>query len=109
MWLHFEFTDGSNPYLFKGTPHYLKLWFSRYSFTAGAVENFFTLTELPPLEKPKTYAERKNDIRDFAIFWQSIQNNLSLTYGDFADYQNYFETMGKRYGLIKEFKENGII
>ena len=33
----------------------------------------------------------------------------SYSYGELACFSGYFETKARRYGLVKEFKENGII
>lgn len=50
--------------------------------------------------------------------WQVIQEAQEYTltfdlydysYEDIAEKTAYFEKMGRRYGLLKEFKENGII
>ena len=54
------------------------------------------------------YESRKNEIRDEAIFWQATLTGTE-SYGELAEKQTYFETMGRRYGLLKEFRENGII
>ena len=60
-----------------------------------------------------TYQQRKEDARQKVIDWQedsfSGENPDPMSYGELADYQAHFEKLGKRYGLICEFKENGII
>lgn len=55
-----------------------------------------------------TYQERKAKARQKAIDWQfaSSENNYDMQ--DLANWGNYFEKLGKRYGLLKEFRENGI-
>ena len=57
----------------------------------------------------KTYAERKDDLQNKAIEWSYAGSVSNWSYGELATIQGFFETQGKRYGLIKEFKENGII
>lgn len=57
--------------------------------------------------KGKTYAEKKSDIRYKAIAYQSIDVG-GLSYNELSIIQNYFETYGRRFGLIQEFKENAI-
>lgn len=42
-------------------------------------------------------------------FQRAISNGDFLTWSDCAYYSDYFSKLAKRYGLIKEFKENGII
>lgn len=55
----------------------------------------------------KTYKEKQEEVRDKAIRFQMIDEG-GLSWGELADIQSYFETYGKRYGLLREFKENGI-
>lgn len=57
----------------------------------------------------KTYYKRKEEARQKAIEWQLDFNNYSYSYEELADYVEYFYKLGKRYGLLKEFRENGII
>ena len=55
------------------------------------------------------YAERKNDVRNKAIDYQSLfSDGVSFSWGDLAEFGSYFEEQGKRYGLLGEFRENGI-
>ena len=53
------------------------------------------------------YQKRKNELRAEAIEWQT--NQEPKTWLDVAGATDYFTELGKRYGLLKEFKENGII
>lgn len=55
------------------------------------------------------YQQQKSKLRDFAIEWQRnlTDDNYSMTY--FAYCGDYFYRFGKRYGLLKEFKENAIL
>lgn len=54
-----------------------------------------------------TYAERKEDLRQKAITWQASEYQFS--YGELAQWNEYFRENGKRYGLLEEFRENAII
>lgn len=56
-----------------------------------------------------TYQQRKNAAREKAIDWQADFGNYNYSYGELANFENYFEKLGKRYGLTKEFRKNGII
>ena len=56
----------------------------------------------------KTYTERKENLRDLAIEYSNNVGETCLSYGELADIGNFFEKNGKRYRLLKEFKENGI-
>lgn len=57
----------------------------------------------------KTYQEFKNKAREEAKAWQLDFVNNNYSYEEFFEAQLKFEELAKRYGLIKEFKENGII
>ena len=56
-----------------------------------------------------TYQEKKERAREKAIQWQLDFEHNNYSYSDLAAFGYYFENLGKRYGLIREFKENGII
>ena len=56
-----------------------------------------------------TYAERKEKARNEAIDWQNDFANHSYYWSEIAEFSAYFEKLGKRYGLLREFRENGII
>lgn len=56
-----------------------------------------------------TYAEKQDSIRRKAIDVQSLLGVISYSYFDAAQVYEYFNKYGRRYGLTKEFKENGII
>lgn len=56
----------------------------------------------------KTYQERQGNARQLAIDWQVNFSYLPWSYSELAEITSYFEKIGKRYGLLKEFKENAI-
>ena len=55
-----------------------------------------------------TYAERKENARQIAIDWQLNESDYPYSYGGLAILTDYFFRLGKRYGLLREFRENGI-
>ena len=55
------------------------------------------------------YQRAKQKAREEAMQWQHDFVNHSYSYSDMADFTSHFEKKAKRYGLIKEFRENGII
>ena len=55
------------------------------------------------------YQKGKEKTRNEAIDWQSDFANHNYSYGELAYFSDYFETKARRYGLVREFKENGII
>lgn len=59
----------------------------------------------------RNYRERKNSLRDLAIDFQSANDgdtDVQLSIGEYGAASAYFERMGKRYGLLREFRENCI-
>lgn len=55
------------------------------------------------------YQLNKGIARDIAIQWQLEFSEHNYSYGELYEFGVYFEKLGKRYGLLKEFRENGII
>ena len=56
-----------------------------------------------------TYEKAKERARNKTTEWQMDFDNHNYSYGELAYYGNYFERLAKRYGLVREFRENGII
>ena len=54
------------------------------------------------------YQIEKEKARNIAINWQLEESDYSYSYGGLMILQEYFYKLGKRYGLLKEFRENGI-
>lgn len=57
----------------------------------------------------KLYQQKKAEARAEAQEWQENAIYMSTTWGGVASFYDHFYKLGKRYGLLKEFKENGII
>ena len=55
-----------------------------------------------------TYASNKAVARQEAIDWQNAFDNHNYSDGELAEFGEHFEKLGRRYGLLKEFRENGI-
>lgn len=55
-----------------------------------------------------SYNEKKQLVRQEAINWQKEAAEISMSYSELAEAQSYFERLGRRYGLLREFHENGI-
>ena len=55
-----------------------------------------------------TYAERKKDVRNKAITYQTKSAECDMSLDELITWSNYFAEMGARYGLLTEFRENGI-
>lgn len=59
-------------------------------------------------KKQAYYMRKQSEARDEAIAWQSDFANHDYSYGELIAFQNHFRELGKRYGLLREFRENGI-
>lgn len=55
------------------------------------------------------YQRLKENARNKAIEWQYSVGENNYYMSEMADFYIYFSKLAKRYGLTKEFKENGII
>ena len=51
----------------------------------------------------------KDEARAFAIEFQDQMSNARISWGEVAFYQNHLNKLARRFGLVKEFRENGII
>lgn len=50
----------------------------------------------------------KEKVRQMAIDWQLNDANNAASYMELAEIGNLFYKLGKRFGLLTEFRENGI-
>lgn len=55
------------------------------------------------------YQKKKQEAIDRAIEFQYKLSDTSLSYLELVHYQDFFIRLARRYGLTKEFRENGII
>ena len=77
--------------------------FHRDTFNPNTEYSFIVLGAI----KGKTYKERKADAESKAIDF-SYFDTSGLSWGEYADIGSYFENIGKRYGLLRDFHENAI-
>lgn len=57
----------------------------------------------------KTYKQRKYAAIDAAIELQQKLSEQAISWQEAAEICAYIEKQGKRYGLLTEFRENGLI
>ncbi len=55
------------------------------------------------------YTTAKENARQKAIDFQADFCINSYSYEELSEFAEYFTKLAKRYGLVKEFRENGII
>ena len=58
--------------------------------------------------KRNSYNRLKEAAITEAFEWQLTSGDNPISYGELAEVFERFYTLGKRYGLLKEFRENGI-
>lgn len=56
----------------------------------------------------KSYQEKKEAARQKAIDWQLNDSDYPYSCEGWVIIGEYFYKIGKRFGLLKEFRENGI-
>ena len=56
----------------------------------------------------KTYAEKKADLQAQAVDFSNVVGSMVMSWGESAYISDFFERNGRRYGLLREFQENGI-
>ncbi len=83
-----------------------------FSFEEWNRDTFNPLTEIIGMldfkTKGKNYTEKKANLEDLAKEWQGQFASYNWSYGELATIGEYFNKNGKKYGLLREFKENGI-
>lgn len=57
----------------------------------------------------KYYRRGKERLREQAVEFQFAVIEENIAWWDVADYIDYFEERGRRFGLLREFRENAII
>ena len=55
------------------------------------------------------YLKRKERARQQAVDWQQWAEGWNMSYSELARFQDHFTKLARRYGLVTEFRENGII
>lgn len=57
----------------------------------------------------KNYYIGKAQARQRAIDWQLETSDKVMSWGEVAIWGEYFYKLAKRFGLVREFKENGVL
>lgn len=54
------------------------------------------------------YQKGKERAREMAVAYSIEVGEMTQSWGEAAEMANKFERLGRRYGLLREFHENGI-
>ena len=96
-----------NPYITTTNKNLFKMILKYY--VSQVESNSFIVEGLRKWDGKKTYNEKRNILQQFAIEWQYMFSGLRYSWGEVAEWGSFFEEYGKKYGLLREFRENGII
>lgn len=109
MWIDISFSNGSNPYICFTNEKFFE-FVKNYSLEMVGTSSFIA-HECQFLTIKKTvssYEKAKTALRDFAVEFSNKQGDFSMSWGDRCEWSAFFETYGKKYGLLREFRENAI-
>jgi hypothetical protein len=59
--------------------------------------------------KAPFYIKTKGQARQYGIDFQNWASKQNLSYGELIHFQSKLNVIAKKFGLIREFKENAII
>ena len=103
MYIQFTFKEG-NPYVAMTNKRFFEM-ICKYDVEQTLSNIFYVIGER---EKVKTYEDKKALLRDFAIEWQNRFPDLIYSWVDVDNCQDFFEEYGRKFGLLREFRENGL-
>ena len=106
-WFHFE--CGANPYgIYDNRQD--KFFQMIVAWKPTIVNNwtFRCSTPTPAYYGAVDYGFKKSALRDFAMEYQIWLADTDMAWGDVAWWQSFFTKYGRKYGLLREFRENGI-
>ena len=99
-------------YEINGEPYFAIYYKNEFGYKAWFEDTWSPETEnieILNLEiNGNNYTDRKNHLEDLAIKWQYDFATLDWSYGELALITEWFSKNAKRYGLLEEFRENGI-
>lgn len=104
MLFRFEFRDG---YKLADEAEAFKL-FCKY-YTAQLNENTFIICGEREYNGKPNYRTRKLILQSIAVDWSHNFNRFNYSWGECSEWSHFFYKYGKRYGLLTEFAENGIV
>ena len=105
--IHIKFKDGSNPYILTNESILYK-WLYNYDLELNKISEGAIFVAATETTNRKTYQQSKEAARLFAIDAQNIISENNFSYGEIADISDTLQDLGRRFGLVREFKENCI-
>ena len=121
--IHITFTDGSNPWFMlnasdRDIQNAIRKWKRNFIVVDRFTENdtiYMTLQvkgvddiNEQHVKSKERYLIGRNNARRKALLWHLDAAEKSLSMAEIAEANAYFEKLGRRYGLLKEFRKIGI-
>ena len=107
MYTQFIYKIGGNPYITTNNDNLFKM-IIKYHLSQFDCKSFAVLSRRE-FHGRKTYEDKKVLLQAFAQDWQLKNPEMFYSWQDLSDWGAFFEEYGKKYGLLREFRENGII
>ena len=106
--IHISFADGSNPYILTNESLFYNYFYNYDVRLIKMADGAIFFVAGMETARRKTYQQAKANAQAFAIDTQNIISENNFSYGEIADIQDTLRQLGKRFGLVREFKENCI-
>lgn len=107
MYIAFDSFNGSNPYIAANNETLFEM-VCKYISTQSE-PHIFIINERRKWNGKPGYTGKKEVLRAFAQEWQSNFSRFNYSMLELANWCDFFMEYGKKYGLLREFYENGII
>ena len=88
------------------------LTLNNYDYNAILNSNIVILKSIVFEVRGDNYEQKRNSLRELAIDFFNLDldgSPVDFSYNEISIISNWFEKMAGRLGLLKEFKENGIV
>jgi len=112
MYINFAFNDGSNPYITANNKGLFDM-VCKYILTQTGASSFDVEGEASILtihtdRKLSNYQKKRLSLKTFAREWQFNFSDMVYSWDELIRWGAFFEEYGRKYGLLREFRENGI-
>ena len=107
MYCNFKFMDGSNPYITK-TEKELEKMLKKY-FCTFLGDNSFYITGKREVNGKPARKDWKGVFQNAAQEWQADFSEGRYPWNYIAEWGEFFQYIGRKYGLLREYRENAII
>ena len=106
----FTFTNGGKPYITKTNREAFRMFCKYYTVQTGA--RTFCAVGLREWNGRPNYSDYHTNqliLQSVAQDWQHDFNCIAYSWDDLAGWGDFFAEIGRKFGLLREFRENGIL